>query len=89
MFKLILKQVRKKMQKQYKVLKILHPQPGVDVNMTDTNSYTALAWAAAWADKKDIVFLEALANHSKIKLNQQDSEGYTALGRAAEMGRWA
>ena len=55
--------------------------------MTDTNSYTALAWAAAWADKKDIVFLEALANHSKIKLNQQDSEGYTALGRAAEMGR--
>ena len=57
--------------------------------MTDTNSYTALAWAAAWADKKDISFLEALANHSKIKLNQQDSEGYTALGRAAEMGRWA
>ena len=57
--------------------------------MTDTNSYTALAWAAAWADKKDIAFLEALANHSQIKLNQQDSEGYTALGRAAEMGRWA
>ena len=59
------------MQKQYTVL-ILNPQPGVDVNMTDTNSYTALAWAAAWADKKDTVFLEMLANHSKIKLNQQD-----------------
>ena len=33
-------------------------QPGIDVNMTDTNSYTALSWAAAWADKKDVHFLE-------------------------------
>ena len=57
--------------------------------MTDTNSFTGLAWAAAWAKKKDIVFLEVLANHSKIKLNQQDSAGYTALGRAAEICRWA
>lgn len=63
-------------------------QPDIDVNLTDSNKYTALAWAAAWADKSDTTFLEALAKHPKMKLNEQDGEGYTALGRAAEMGHW-
>ena len=58
------------------------------MNATDFNKYTPLAWAAAWADKKDTIFLTALAEHPDIQLNKQDDEGYTALGRAAELGRW-
>ena len=58
------------------------------MNATDSSKYTPLAWAAAWADKSDITFLTALTNHSNIELNKQDDEGYTALGRAAELSRW-
>ena len=58
------------------------------MNATDFNKYTPLAWAAAWADKKDTIFLTALAEHPDIQLNKQDDEGNTALGRAAELGRW-
>ena len=63
-------------------------QSGIDVNATDSSKYTPLAWAAAWADKKDTIFLTALAEHPDIQLDKQDDEGYTALGRAAELGRW-
>ena len=66
----------------------LSVQSGIDVNATDSSKYTPLAWAAAWADKKDTIFLTALAEHPDIQLNKQDDEGYTALGRAAELGRW-
>jgi len=63
-------------------------QDNVDVNATDSNNYSPLAWAAAWADKHDLSFLEDLINHPDIKINQQDNEGYTPLGRAAAFGRW-
>ena len=87
-FQLILSQVFSTWYLKKKSYTNIFVQSGIDVNATDFNKYTPLAWAAAWADKKDTIFLTAMAEHPDIQLNKQDDEGYTALGRAAELGRW-